>query len=184
MKRIISLAILIGLMLMLPLAIASWAEDAVISNIQVTAIESPDSVHQCALILNFDVPEEISSSRIMFAELTGRVGYELPDSLPMTLACVPMPTDQEMDLQSFENLRENLSQLFDLGKLSTASFGASSSDTAYFDITDTFQGWAQESMVSGGLLILPVDTGSVFVGLNEEDPMLEIRISYMNSQSE
>ena len=184
MNRIICLAILTCLVVTLPVATASRAEDIVISDIQVTTIESPDSVQQCALILDFDIPDEIDSSRIMFVELIGRVAYELPDSLPMTLACVPIPSDQEIDWQSFENLQENLSELFDLSKLSTASFGGSSSDTTYFDITDTFKSWVQESAISGGLLIIPVETNSVFIGFNEEDPMLGIRISHMTSQPE
>lgn len=184
MNRTIYLTTISVLVMMLLSPLTSQAEEIIISDIPVTTIESPDSLHQCALILEFGIPDDVDLGMIMFAELTGRMAFELPDGMPMTLGCVSIPTDQEMDGQSFEYIKENLSGLFDLTQLSTASFGEASGDTAFFNITDSFQNWTQDPEAFSGLLIIPLESSSIFNGLNQQDPMLEIRVSYSTMDME
>ncbi|MEE9554670.1 MAG: hypothetical protein V3W18_10270 [candidate division Zixibacteria bacterium] len=178
MYKIICLMIVSGLMMALLLPSPAKAEEIIISEIQTTVIESSELFEQCALILNFEIPSELDSAMITFAELAATMSFELPEGMPMTLGSVPISTSQEMDWQSFDYVKENLGNLFDLTKLSTASLGETSGVTAFFDITDTFQSWAQEPAAFDGLLIIPLDSSSIFSGLNEQDQMLEIRISY------
>ncbi len=156
------------------------ADEIIISDIQTTAIVAPDSLHQCALILNFNIPDVLDSTTIMFAELSGRMSFELPNGKPMTLGMFPIPSGPGLHGRSFRNIRDNLGDLFDLAQLSTASFGESSGNMAFFDISDIFQNWVLDPLTFNGLLIIPLDRSCRYFGLNQNDPLLNIEIKYMD----
>jgi hypothetical protein len=159
---------------------SSKAEEIIISDFQITAIAGPDSSHQCAVILNFSLPNTLDSTAIMSAELSGKMSFEMVDGKPMTLGILPIPSGPGLYGQPFRNIRENLGNMFNLSQLSTASFGESSGDTAFFDISGVFQKWVLDPLMFNGLLIIPLDKSSRYFGLDQNDPLLNIEVSYMD----
>lgn len=155
-----------------------------IDNIQVISIQSLDSLNQCALVLNFQYPNQIDSSEIIFAELRARISYQLHNGLPLTLACAPVMAGQQFGNVTYQFIRDSLATIIDRNVISTASFGGNSGDIARFDISEMFRKCVRDNSSISRLLIIPLDWHSQFFGLNQNNPLPEIEIRYMHLTTE
>jgi hypothetical protein len=177
--RKLKISLMAAFLFALVMQINGRASDQIdIEDIQVTAIQSTDSPNQCALILDFQYPNHLDSSEIVFAELRAVISYQLADGLPLTLACAPILRGEQLRNRTFDYIRDNFSTIIDRTVFTTGFLGETSNDTVYFDISRAFKKWVEDRSQFNGLLIVPLEEHSEFYGLVQNDPLLEIKIDY------
>jgi hypothetical protein len=146
--RYISIIALAALML----SVVAHADSLVVDITAGAVLINADNGNARSL-LRFDLPSELNSAEIVFAELTLPVESIIPDSSALAIYCHPLLVDWNADEVAWADLGDSLTAEFisEEGTLfATASEG---NQTAYFDITGIVRLWQGGSLANNGLVL-------------------------------
>lgn len=145
-SRIILLAITAGL---LPPCLA--LADSLTVDIATGAYLFNADTSDVRALMQFDLPSELDSAEIVFAELTVPIGCVIPDSSAMALYCQPLLIGWNPIDVAWENLGDSLTDAV-IGEGTLFATSYEGWQTAYFDVTGILRSWQDRTIANNGML--------------------------------
>ena len=171
------LALIAVAAMMLLLPAVTMADSVFVEFSTDTFLINPDSNNVRSLV-RFDLPAELDSTDIVFAELTLPINCDIPDSSAFALFCNPLNIAWNVDDITWHTLGDTLTDLI-IGDGTLFVTSSQGDQTAYFDITAIVRLWAEGSLINNGL-ILSYDNSQAAYPIFDYDAGLngQVRIIY------
>jgi len=153
--------------------------DSLVVYINSAAITANDDLTGMRLIMQFDLPEELTDKELIFAEMTIPIISQITDSSALELFCNPLLIGLELNEVEFEDVDD--SSLVDIASQGGTVFAtpAVGNQTAYFDITNIVRAWADSSLADNGLIFYVTENSIPTFGLdNDAEAVATVKFIY------
>jgi hypothetical protein len=151
----------------------AWSDSLTVS-ISAPTILTSESFPSPRILFNFDLPTELDSCEIVFAEFTLPVTASIPDSAALPIYCAPMNASWTPETISWGALGDTLNPETVEPDRVNFPVTSSGSQPAYFNITGLINRW-RDGAPNYGLIFFAIDSQlSLAYTAGDEAPTLKI----------